>query len=96
MKIHVTLFSSEQPRTFELQGREGWAMAQLAEAGARGVTTIERPAPRLPAYVHSLRKRGILIETEMEPHDGTYPGQHARYRLACDAKVTVLGKGGAQ
>lgn len=96
MKIHVTLYSSEQPRTFELQGRLGWAMMQLAEAGPRGVTTIERPAPRLSAYVHSLRKRGIPIETEIEAHDGIYAGQHARYRLACDARVTVLGKGGAQ
>lgn len=96
MKIEVTLFSGEQPRTFEFQGRLGWAMMQLAEAGAHGVTTIERPAPRLSAYVHTLRKRGIPIDTEIEAHDGIYSGQHARYRLACDAKVTVLGTGGAQ
>lgn len=96
MKIEVTLFSSEQPRTFELQGRLGWAMMQLAEAGARGVTTIERPAPRWSGYIHELRGMGFPIETEMVPHEGSYPGHHARYRLACDANVTVLGMEAAQ
>jgi hypothetical protein len=27
----------------------------------------------------------------MEPHEGNYPGQHARYVLACDAQVQLLG-----
>ena len=93
MKIEVTLNSSEQSRTFALDGRLGWTMTQLANAGAKGVATIERPAPRWSAYVHKLRKLGIQIETEMEPHEGTYPGQHARYRLSCDAQVVHLGKG---
>ncbi|WP_390915191.1 hypothetical protein [Pseudosulfitobacter sp. SM2401] len=96
MNISVTLFLSGHPRTFKFQGRMGWAMAQLAEAGAHGITTIERPAPRLSAYIHSLRKCGVPIETENEPHEGAYSGTHARYRLSCDAQVTVLGKGGAQ
>ena len=96
MKIRTTLFLSEQPRTLELKGRLGWTMAQLVDAGAHGVTTIERPAPRLSAYVHSLRKLGVPIETEIETHGGTYSGQHARYRLSCHAQVTVLGAGGAQ
>lgn len=95
MKIEVTLLS-EQPRTFELDGRLGWTLAALAKAGTKGVATVERPAPRRSAYVHDLRKLGIQIETEMEAHDGDYPGQHARYRLACAAQVTVLTDGGAQ
>ena len=90
MKIHVTLNLSERRRTFELKGRLGWTMAQLVDAGQRGVTTIERPALRLAAYVHSLRKLGIPIETEIETHDGPYAVQHARYRLTCDASVRVL------
>lgn len=90
MQIEATLLS-EPPRTFELDGRLGWTMIQLAQAGAKGVTPIEQPAPRWSAYVHKLRKLGIQIETEMEPHEGTYPGQHARYRLACDAYVRTLG-----
>jgi hypothetical protein len=95
MQIEVTLLS-EPPRTFELDGRLGWTMIQLAQAGARGVTPIDRPAPRWSAYVHTLRKMGIQIDTEMEPHQGTYPGQHARYRLSCDARVTVMGERDAQ
>jgi hypothetical protein len=95
MKIQVTLLS-EQPRTFDLQGRLGWTMAQLAKAGRKGITSIERPAPRLSAYVHELRKLGIQIETEMEPHEGTYSGHHARYRLACEAHVEPLAVGSGQ
>lgn len=89
MRIEVTLLS-EPHRTFELDGRLGWAMAQLSMEGAKGVATIERPAPRWSAYVHRLRERGIQIDTEMEPHHGPYPGQHARYRLACDVQIKAL------
>ncbi|MEH6738278.1 MAG: hypothetical protein V7695_07015 [Sulfitobacter sp.] len=90
MKIRVTLLS-EPPRTFELQGRLGWTLFHLDKASAKGITTIERPAPRWSAYIHELRKLGIQIETEMEPHEGAYSGHHARYRLACEVQVTTLG-----
>jgi len=90
MKIQVTLNLSEQSRTFELNGRLGWTMAQLANAGPRGVTPIERPAPRWSGYVHDLRGLGIPIDTEMVKHGGAYSGHHARYRLACDVSLTVL------
>ncbi|OAN78202.1 hypothetical protein A8B82_10690 [Sulfitobacter sp. EhC04] len=90
MKIQVTLLS-EPSHTFEFEGRLGWAMAQLSMAGAQGVATIDRPAPRWSANVHRLRERGIQIDTEMEPHQGPYPGQHARYRLACDVQIKALG-----
>jgi hypothetical protein len=95
MKIEVTLLSG-QPRTFKLDGRLGWTLATLAKAGTKGVATVERPAPRWSAYVHDLRKLGIQIETELEPHEGNYPGKHARYRLACAAQVTGLTDGGTQ
>lgn len=91
MKIRATLSLSEQSRTFELKGRLGWAMVQLAEAGAKGVTPITRPAPRWSGYVFDLRELGIPIETIMEPHEGNYPGLHARYVLSCDAEVQPLG-----
>lgn len=44
MKVQVTLLS-EPPRMFELDGRLGWTVMQLANAGARGVATIKHPAP---------------------------------------------------
>ncbi|UOA27878.1 hypothetical protein [Pseudosulfitobacter sp. DSM 107133] len=92
MQIQVTLALSEQSRTFELKGRLGWAMVQLANAGAKGVTPIERPAPRWSGYVFDLREMGIPIATHLEPHEGSYPGTHARYVLSCDAKVDLLGQ----
>ncbi|WP_420380727.1 winged helix domain-containing protein [Marivita sp.] len=90
MKIEVTLLS-EPSRTFELDGRLGWTMTQLSIAGAKSVASIECPAPRWSAYVHKLRQRGVQIDTEMEPHHGTYPGQHARYKLACHVQIKALG-----
>jgi hypothetical protein len=90
MHINVTLLGGECPRTFELNGRLGWTMAQLVKAGAKGVTTIERPALRWSGYVHDLRKRGVPIETEMVEHGGTYSGHHARYKLTCDATLIHL------
>ena len=89
MKIKVTLLS-EQPRTLQFNGRLGWAMLQLADAGTTGVTPISRPAPRWSGYVFDLRELGIPIETIMEPHEGNYPGKHARYILTCDAEVQVF------
>ncbi|MEP1537240.1 MAG: hypothetical protein ABJQ34_10555 [Paracoccaceae bacterium] len=90
MKIHVTLELSEQLRTFELQGRLGWTMAQLVAAGAKGFRAIDNPSPRTSAYVHSLREMGIPIETVMEDHDGPYPGKHGVNFLTCDARVRSL------
>jgi hypothetical protein len=91
MKIQVTLNLSEQSRTFELKGRLGWAKAQLVEVGLDGLTPMARQAPRWSAYVFDLRELGIPIETHMEPHEGNYPGTHARYVLSCDAQVQLLG-----
>lgn len=91
MKIEVTLLS-EPSRTFELDGRLGWTVMQLAVAGAHGIATIQRPAPRWSAYVHKLREMGFQIDTIMEPHEGPYAGQHARYRLACDVQIKALGR----
>lgn len=94
MKVNVTLGGGECPRTFILKGRLGWTMYQLAKAGQRGITPLDRPALRLASYVHQLRKKGIPIDTEMENHGGAYKGRHALYRLACEASVTVLATEG--
>lgn len=91
MRLHVTLKGGDCPRTLELKGRPAWMLVELVKAGSHGVTAIERPAPRISAYVHTLRGLGFIIDTEMEPHGGIYSGSHARYRLACDVSLTVLG-----
>jgi hypothetical protein len=76
--------------TLEATGREAWALDRLIAAGPRGCTPIHRPAPRWSAYVHTLRERGVPIETVTEKHGGDFPGWHGRYVLR--AAVT---KGGA-
>lgn len=72
-------------------GRELWTLEHLVRAGARGVTPIERPAPRWSHYVHQLREMGLAIETIREEHGGDFPGFHGRYVL----RSRVVIKGGA-
>lgn len=67
--------------TIEAKGREAWALYRLTEAGPRGCTPIEQPAPRWSAYVHRLRALGLPIETLHEPHGGAFAGTHGRYVL---------------
>jgi hypothetical protein len=70
-------------------GRFAWALSELIRAGKRGVTPIDRPAPRWSHYVYRLRRDGIPIKTLPEKHAGAFPGRHGRYVIA-DA-VTVVG-----
>ena len=86
---HITPEGGE-PFTLYAKGRAAWALDRLRWAGPTGCTPITQPAPRWAAYVHSLRGRGVPIETLTEPHGGEFSGHHARYILR--AKVQ---KGGA-
>jgi len=79
-----------EPFTIEAKGREAWALDRLRWAGPKGCTPITQPAPRWAAYVHSLRGRGVPIETRTEPHGGEFAGHHARYILRA-----AVQKGGA-
>ena len=76
-----------------VSGRDRWALEQLRKAGAEGCTPIHNPAPRWAAYVHDLRALGVEIETITEPHEGEFPGTHARYVLR--SGVSLGWKGGA-
>ena len=71
-------------------GREAWTLRHLLSAGSTGVTTIDHPAPRWSHYVYKLRRAGLTITTEYEPHSGSFPGTHGRYRL--ETVVTVVGE----
>jgi hypothetical protein len=79
-----------EPFAVEAKGRNAWALDRLREAGPKGCTPIEQPAPRWAAYVHSLRTRGVPIETVTEPHGGEFSGMHGRYVLRA-----MVRKGGA-
>lgn len=81
MNLTVTLLGGDCPRLFSLSGRIGQTMYHLMQAKSQGITSRENPAIRLAAHIHSLREMGFLIDTEIEPHGGGYPGYHARYHL---------------
>lgn len=68
-------------------GRDAWALSELVNAGAMGVTPITHPGPRWSAYVRKWRVRGVDIETIHETHGGAFAGRHARYRLRSQIEV---------
>ena len=84
-KIKIRLPDGSQQ---SFAGREAWTLRRLVDAGPRGVTTIDHPAPRWSHYVYKLRKAGLAISTDYEPHKGDFPGNHGRYRL--ETPVTII------
>jgi hypothetical protein len=69
-------------RTMTLIGGDAWMMGQLICAATKGVTFLEKPAPRMSHYVWKLRRRfGINIASHEEQHGGAYAGRHVRYVL---------------
>lgn len=86
IELHVQ--RTDTGETMRLKGREAWTLACLMEAGEKGVTPLDRPAPRWSGYVYSLRKRGLVVDTLDERHAGPYPGAHGRYVL--QTPLTVL------
>lgn len=72
----------------KLRGRYAWTLNALVEAGERGVTPIDRPAPRWSHYVDILRDReGLSIETIEEKHGGPFRGWHGRYVLRTPVEI---------
>jgi hypothetical protein len=81
--------------TIRAVGREGATLLMLADRGPRGVRAYDfagGPPFRLGAYIHDLRRMGLSIRTDREPHGG---GEHAVYTLETDLTVVeVLTAGG--
>lgn len=70
------------------KGRVAWCLKELLNAGDLGITGYDGSAPRVAAYIHTLRSLYHLeIETELETHSGSYPGRHARYRLRSEIRL---------
>lgn len=87
VRIRVEIETGDGPviRTFE--GRYAWTLARLIEAGSKGVTPVERPAPRWSHYVFWLRGEGLSIETIDEPNSGAFKGTHGRYVLRTPCRI---------
>ena len=71
-------------------GRQAWTLQQLVALGSKGVTPIERPAPRWSDYVPHLRRSGLSIETITEKHTGLFSGTHGRYVLYYKVKLEEI------
>lgn len=78
-----------------VSGRDRWALEQLRQAGPKGCTPADTPAPRWSAYVHKLRKLGVEIVTLQERHGGDFPGGHGRYVLRSVVIRRQEGRGDA-
>jgi hypothetical protein len=78
---YTVLTDSGSPSIIAVSGRDRWALEQLIKAGHEGCTPVKDPAPRWSGYVFNLRALGVPIETVNEPHQGPFPGTHARYVL---------------
>lgn len=79
-------------KTFE--GRQAWMLAELVAAGADGITSLKNPAPRISDYVLKLRRAGVGIATEYEPHGGSFKGSHGKYRLTVRVDVLEIERAG--
>ena len=62
-KAIVHIYGEQGVRRVDLTGRDLWALRQLIEAGPRGCTSIDDPAPRWSGYIYNLRQTGFDIET---------------------------------
>ncbi|MCP4192808.1 MAG: hypothetical protein GY768_19515 [Planctomycetaceae bacterium] len=86
---------TEAPSAIHVGGRDRWALECLIAAGETGCTPIETPGPRWSGYVFNLRQLGVDIETINEPHEGPFPGTHARYVLRSSVTRAEAGEAAA-
>jgi len=75
-------------QTIRAVGREAETLLMLVQKGTRGVRAYDfvgGPPFRLGAYIHDLRRMGLVIRTDREAHEG---GEHGVYVLV--SPVTVI------
>ncbi len=89
LRAVITLPDGSESLPVTVIGRDAWMLDQLMQVGAHGLTSIERPAPRISHYVHKLRGFGFDIDTEYEGHGGPFPGKHGRYRLLSKVRIVA-------
>jgi hypothetical protein len=89
--VYEVIPTGGEPFPIAVKGRLKWALKALLEAGGRGCTSLENPAPRWSGYIHQLRALGVEIETRHEPHGGEFAGHHGRYILQSAVRFMALG-----
>ncbi|MEW9615919.1 hypothetical protein AB3G45_19070 [Shinella sp. S4-D37] len=87
LRAVITLPDGSESLPVTVIGRQAWMLDQLIQAGPRGLTSIERPAPRISHYIFRLRGAGFDIDTEYEDHGGQFPGRHGRFRLLSRVRI---------
>ena len=93
MMGHYRIGTAQEAPIVEVARRQEWALKQLIDAGETGCTSVTNPGPRWSSYIHRLRQRGIAIETVREPHGGSWPGVHGRYRLTVHVEPVAAENG---
>lgn len=90
-RLKVTANGPRGP--FTVTGQTARALLALVNAAAHGVTALEVStwALRLAAYVHCLRRLGLVVTLLREPHPG---GWHGRYVLASPVRLCAVVSGG--
>lgn len=89
LRAVITLPDGSESLPVTVVGRQAWMLDQLIQAGSRGLTSIERPAPRISHYIFRLRGVGFDIDTEYETHAGPFPGKHGRFRLRSKVRIVA-------
>jgi hypothetical protein len=88
-KFSIVVKIEPDGQPVRLDGRQGWMMKKLVDAGKRGVSTIELPAGvRAAHYIFCLRRSGFVISTEHASHGGVFSATHAVYRI--ESPVVIL------
>ena len=91
-KLTVAVADESGEHNVTVIGRDAWALQELINAGQKGCTPLDNPAPRWSHYVWKLRQAGVAVETIHERHGGDFPGHHARYVLTSRVRIVEGGE----
>lgn len=89
-KLKITARIGTDGKPFETRGQEAKTLALLVAKGRAGVEAYDfqgGPPFRLPAYCHSLIRKGLIIETVRVNHDG---GWHGRFVLHTPVAILAV------
>ena len=89
-KLKITARIGTDGKPFETVGQEAKTLALLVAKGKTGVEAYDfqgGPPFRLPAYCHTLIRKGLVIETVRVNHDG---GWHGKFVLHTPVEILAI------